>query len=87
VLHGSHPNLDTQPRELVQLGYRPAWAGPIAPVEEWDPALVSQAPEAARPYLKSLNTSGAQWQQEHKPAGMRFEAPALNVSRWNRPAS
>lgn len=87
VLHGSHPNLDAQPRELVQLGYRPAWAGPIAPVDEWDPALVSQAPEVARPYLKSLNTSGAQWQQEHKPAGMRSEAPALNVSRWNRPAS
>ena len=32
LLHGSHPNKDTQPRELVQLGYRPAWAGPIQPV-------------------------------------------------------
>ena len=24
LLHGSHPNRDPQPRELVQLGYRPA---------------------------------------------------------------
>jgi ectoine hydroxylase-related dioxygenase (phytanoyl-CoA dioxygenase family) len=82
LFHGSHPNRDTQPRELVQLGYRPAWAGPIQPVEEWDPALVAAAPEIARPFLKSLNTSGSQWEQQHKPAGMPSEAPGINPSRW-----
>ncbi len=84
VLHGSHTNKDSLPRELVQLGYRPAWAGPIQPVEEWDPALVANAPEIAKPFLKNLNTTGFQWNQEHKPAGMRTEAPGINPSRWGR---
>lgn len=82
LMHGSHPNRDTRPRELVQLGYRPAWAGPIQPVEEWDPQLVAQAPDIARPFLRSLNTTSAQWEQQHKPAGMRTEAPGINPSRW-----
>jgi len=82
LLHGSHPNKDPQPRELLQLGYRPAWAGPIQPVEEWDEELVAAAPEIAKPFLKSLNTSGFVWEQEHKPAGMRSEAPGINPSRW-----
>lgn len=84
LLHGSHPNLDSEPRELLQFGYRPAWAGPIQPVEEWDPQLVAAAPEIARPLLQSLNTTGQAWEQEHKPAGMRSEAPGINPSRWEK---
>ena len=82
LMHGSHPNKDPRPRELVQLGYRPAWAGPIQPVEEWDARLVEEAPAIAKPFLKSLNTTGAAWEQQHKPAGMRTEAPGINPSRW-----
>lgn len=85
LLHGSHPNRDSQPRELLQLGYRPAWAGPIQPVEEWDPQLVAAAPDVAKPFLQSLNTTGFQFEQEHKPAGMRSEAPGINPSRWEKP--
>ncbi|MBT6158060.1 MAG: hypothetical protein HOL01_14845 [Planctomycetaceae bacterium] len=80
--HGSHPNRSPQPRELLQLGYRPAWAGPVQPVEEWDPELVAGAPEIAKPFLQSLNTSGQEWEQQHKPAGMKTEAPGINPSRW-----
>lgn len=82
LFHGSHPNRDTRPRELLQLGYRPAWAGPIQPVEEWDPALVASAPEIAKPFLRNLNTTGFVYEQQHKPAGMRTEAPGINPSRW-----
>ncbi len=82
LLHGSHPNKDSQFRELVQLGYRPAWAGPIQPVEEWDAALVAAAPDIAKPFLKSLNTTGQVWEQQHKPAGMKSDAPGINPSRW-----
>jgi hypothetical protein len=82
LLHGSHPNRDSRYRELVQLGYRPAWAGPIQPVEEWDAALVAAAPEIAKPFLRSLNTSGQAWEQQHKPAGMKTAAPGINPSRW-----
>ena len=83
LLHGSHPNKDSNPRELVQLGYRPSWAGPIQPVDEWDPRLVETAPKIARPFLKSLNTTGAEWVQPHKPKGMEKAAPGINPSRWN----
>jgi ectoine hydroxylase-related dioxygenase (phytanoyl-CoA dioxygenase family) len=80
--HGSHPNRSPKPRELLQLGYRPAWAGPVQPVEEWDAELVAAAPEIAKPFLKSLNTSGKEWEQQHKPVGMKTEAPGINPSRW-----
>ncbi len=82
LIHGSHRNASDQPRELLQLGYRPAWSGPIQPVDEWDPELVASAPEIARPFLQSLNTTGHQWVQPHKPEGMKSEAPGLNPSRW-----
>ena len=82
MIHGSHPNLDKNSRELLQFGYRPAWAGPIKNVEEWDENLVSNAPESAKPFLKSLNTTGFKWKQEHKPKGMKTEAPGINPSRW-----
>ena len=82
TLHGSHPNLDEGPRELLQMGYRPAWAGPIQPVEEWNAELVANAPAIAKPFLQSLNTTGAEWEQQHKPAGMKTAAPGINPSRW-----
>jgi len=64
------------------LGYRPTWAGPIQPVEEWHPELVAAAPEITKPLLKSLNTTGKTWEQLHKPSGMITNAPGINPSRW-----
>ena len=84
TIHGSHPNNDSRPRELLQLGYRPAWSGPIQPVDEWDPQLVENAPAIAKPFLNSLNTTSFVWEQEHKPTGMRTEAPGINPSRWGK---
>ena len=82
LFHGSHPNKDPRPRELLQFGYRPAWAGPVQSVDEWTPELVENAPEVAKPFLRSLNTTGEQFEQEHKPAGMTTSAPGINPSRW-----
>lgn len=82
LFHGSHPNADGQSRELIQFGYRPAWAGPIKPVDEWEPELVANAPEVAKPFLQSLNTNGVVFEQPHKPKGMPTEASGINPSRW-----
>ena len=82
MFHGTHPNKATSSRTLVQLGYRPAWAGPIQPMEDWDPALVAAAPEVAKPFLQSRNTTGLEWNQPHKPTGMKTEAAAINPQRW-----
>jgi len=82
LFHGTHPNKTTQPRELIQFGYRPAWSGPIQPMDDWDPQLVADAPEQAKPFLQSRNTSGKEWQQSHKPKGMKKDAPGINPNRW-----
>ena len=82
MLHGSHPNKDTHSRELIQLGYRPAWAGPIQPVDEWDAELVANVPDISKPFFQSLNTTGAVWEQPHKPPRMGTAAPGINPSRW-----
>ena len=82
LFHGTHPNRADSPRELIQFGYRPSWAGPVQPVEEWDSDWVENAPEGARAFLRSPNTTGKEWQQAHKPAGMQREAPGINPDRW-----
>ena len=83
LFHATHPNTDSSPRELIQFGYRPAWAGPIKPMKEWDPKLIANAPEQAKPFLQSLNTTGGIWGLEHKPKGMKTEATGIDPSRWN----
>ena len=84
LFHGTHPNLDTVPRSMIQFGYRPGWAGPIQPVEEWDTALVALAPESAKAFLQSRNKTGSQWQLENKPKDMPKTAPGLDPGRWDR---
>jgi hypothetical protein len=82
LFHGTHSNKADTQRTLVQLGYRPAWAGPIQPMEEWDPELVANAPESVKPYLQSPNTSGLAWEQSHKPKDMRKDGKAIDPGRW-----
>lgn len=82
LFHATHPNKDPQPRELIQLGYRPAWAGPIQPVEEWDEELVANAPDIAKPFLQPLNTTGMVWEQPHKPPNMKTDSQGIDPRRW-----
>ena len=82
LFHGTHPNTDSKYRELIQFGYRPAWAGPIQPVPEWDKELIANAPEQAKPFLQSPNTTGGVWGLEHKPKGMPTTASGINPDRW-----
>ncbi len=84
LFHGTHPNRTGSQRTLVQLGYRPGWAGPIQPMPEWDPELVARAPAETRRFLQSPNTTGLDWNQPHKPKGMRTDAPAIDPGRWER---
>ena len=83
LFHGTLPNRDTVPREVIQFGYRPIWSGPIHPMPEWDPQDVARAPARVKPFLKSPNTSGAKWELENKPQNMASEAPGMNPSRWD----
>lgn len=84
LFHGTHPNDSDSSRGMIQFGYRPAWAGPVQPMQEWDAKLVAGLPAQAKPFVRSLNTTGEQWQQEHKPKGMKSVAPGIDPSRWKR---
>lgn len=82
MFHGTHPNRSPEQRTLLQFGYRPTWAGPIQPMEEWDPNLIEAAPQEAKQFLQSPNITGFDWNQPHKPQGMKSNAPALDPNRW-----
>lgn len=60
AFHGTHPHLGSQGRGMLEYAYRPAWARCAGPVEEWDPADVANAPEAAKPFLKPRNSGEAE---------------------------
>ncbi len=49
VFHGTHPNRDTVPRELIQFGYRPAWSGPIQALMSGIPGTWPRRPHRPGP--------------------------------------
>ena len=83
LFHGTHPNRHPTHRSLLQLGYRPDWAGPVQPMEEWDSEALAGAPPETRRFLRNLNTTGEAWDQSHKPKGMKSKATGINPERWN----
>lgn len=82
VFHGNYPNVGTRPRELLAIGYRPGWAGPISPVSEWDAKELAKLPDDLRALFVDPNMRHWNFGGGNKPAGMRKEAPGMNPSRW-----
>jgi hypothetical protein len=84
VFHGNYSNTGTRAREMLAIAYRPAWAGPIKEVPEWDPADLAKLPEALRPLFADRNTRHWDFCGGNKPRTMAREAPGINPSRWQR---
>ena len=83
IFHGTMPNLGGHDRRLLAIGYRPAWAGPIAQMPEWKPAEVAQLPEAVQTLFHDPNIrTGSDFETPNKPPGMRREAAGLSPERW-----
>jgi len=82
IFHANYPNFDTQPRRLLAIAYRPAWAGPISDVPEHDPALVATLPPNIRAFFKSPNTRNIDYDQPNRPDNMATDAPGLNTGKW-----
>ena len=82
VFHGNYPNHSNRPRRMLAIAYRPAWAGPIGPVEDRDPELVAKLPAHIRPFFRSLNTQTIDFDAPNRPDHMRREAPGIAHSRW-----
>ena len=83
VFHGAHPHRGQKGlRRVLLYSYRPAWASPVQPVEEWPPEDLEKAPPSARPFLAPLNTKGWQWDLDHRPEDMLRSGSGANPSRW-----
>ena len=83
IFHANFPNNSQQDRSMLAIAYRPAWAGPIAAVEDWPAEKVAQLPTHIRPYFASLNTRKINFNVENRPTNMATVAPGINPSRWN----
>jgi ectoine hydroxylase-related dioxygenase (phytanoyl-CoA dioxygenase family) len=83
--HGNYPNTGDRSRTLLAYGYRPGWAGPVAPVDERDENELSQLPEHVKPYFLSPNLRHWEFDGGDKPKDMKRQAPGINPSRWSRP--
>jgi len=84
IFHGNYPNTGDRPRGMLAIGYRPAWAGPVDRVDDWDPGEVAKLPDAVRPFFGGRNTRLWDFGGGNKPANMASEAPGMNPSRWAR---
>ena len=84
IFHGAYPHRGTAGlRRVILYAYRPAWASPIQPVDEWPASDLAKAPEVAHRFLAPLNTKGWQWNLDHRPTDM-FDrvGRGVNPSRW-----
>ncbi len=84
VFHGNFPNVGDRPREMLAIAYRPAWAGPVGKVEDWDPEEVAKLPEEVKPFFGDRNTRHWAPEAGNKPPDMASEALGVNPSRWER---
>ena len=87
VFHGNFPNHGDRSRELLAIAYRPAWAGPIAEIPEWDAEQLKTVDSQVRPYLGSRNQRRGDFYGGNKPANMSSQAPGINPSRWSSSAT
>jgi len=82
VFHGNYPNYSDHDRRMLAIAYRPAWAGPIAEVPDWDAGQVAQLPPNVRPFFQSLNTRRIDFDVPNRPDNMARTAPGISPRRW-----
>ncbi|MAV37066.1 MAG: hypothetical protein CMJ59_16595 [Planctomycetaceae bacterium] len=84
VFHGNYPNTGTHSRGMLAISYRPAWAGPVQPVDEWPVEDVDRLPEDVRFLFQSPNHREGDFHGGNKPLNMPSMAPGMNIDRWER---
>lgn len=84
VFHGNYPNYSDSDRRVLAIAYRPAWAGPIGEVPDYDPERVATLPEEVRRFFLSLNTRRIEYDLPNRPDHMARHAPGISPTRWGR---
>ena len=83
LFHGNYPNYSDDDRRLLGIAYRPAWAGPISAVPEFDSEKVAKLPSKVRKFFKSLNTQKIDFNVPNRPDNLATKAAGIGPSRWN----
>lgn len=84
VFHGNFPNTGHRSRELLAISYRPAWAGPVAEVPEWDEVQLASLSPEIKQLFGSRNQRQWNFHGGNKPAGMLSQAQGLSPRRWEK---
>ena len=71
---------------MLAVAYRPAWAGPIDDVEDYDPEQVAKLPVKIRPFFRSLNTRDIEFDLPNRPDNMARDATGISPRRWGNSA-
>ncbi|MBN73775.1 MAG: hypothetical protein CME32_31350 [Gimesia sp.] len=82
VFHANYPNFSDTDRHMLAIAYRPAWAGPIGEVPDYDPEQVQTLPEDVRPLFRSLNTQKIDYDLPNRPDNMARSAPGISPRRY-----
>lgn len=84
--HGTLPNTGDRDRAVFALGYRPAWAGPLAAVTEFDRTQLMQLPHIVQELIQEPNThEGVVYSHLSKPEGMVSGPSYIGPSRHDSP--
>ena len=84
VFHGNYPNYSENNRRMLAIAYRPAWAGPIGEVPDWDAEALDRLPDNVRSLFGSLNTRQVNFDVPNRPEGMSRSAHGLSPARWGQ---
>ena len=82
VFHGNYPNYSDSVRRMLAIAYRPAWAGPIATVPDYDLQKVATLKPEVRRFFGSLNTRSVEYDLPNRPDNMPRDPAGINPSRW-----
>ena len=81
VFHANYPNYSDSDRRMLAIAYRPAWAGPIGKVPDYDPDQVAKLPPDVRRFFRSLNTRQIDYDLPNRPKNMARHAPGISPRR------
>jgi hypothetical protein len=83
MFHGVGPNTSEHTRGMLEYDYRPLWARPYQPVEEW-PETPFPTPEAVRPLLRGRNAFDFRWEFDVKRGAIDSAATGMSPHRWGK---
>jgi ectoine hydroxylase-related dioxygenase (phytanoyl-CoA dioxygenase family) len=84
LFHATTANTTNETRGMLEYDYRPLWARPYGPVQDWTPEELALVPPEARRMVRSRNSVDFAWEFDCKRESVETPAPGLSPHRWER---